>query len=242
MRETVNTVEEAQTEIVPFGKPPLGGPAKSSQCGTRRCLVTGDERPRKELMRFVVGPDDQVVPDLDARLPGRGLWLVGRRDIVARACAKRAFARGAKRNVVPMTGPGGESLEIFVEQVLRDRSLAALTTARKAGAFVSGFEKVRAALAAQGGNENTGEFVLLSANDAGDDGREKITRQAKRVGRFARVDEFNADELGAAAGRDHAIHALVLPGGAARHVLETVRAFTAYRGDEAPSAGIDLMD
>ena len=218
------------------------GESTTARRNERRCLVTGDVRPRDELIRFVTGPDDRVVPDLDARLPGRGLWLTGRRDIVAEACAKRAFARGAKRNVSPMTGPEGESLDLFVELSLRRRALSALTMARKAGAFVAGFEKVRAALSAHGKDATAGEAVLLCASDAGDDGRAKLARLATRGARVVRVDEFDAGQLGAAAGRDHAVHAFVLPGGAAQHVLETARAYTAYRGDEALSAGADLMD
>lgn len=232
-------VEQAPSETTETGRP-----ASATQRSMRRCLVTGDVRPRSELMRFVVGPDDLVVPDLDARLPGRGLWLTGRRDIVAQACAKRVFARGAKRNVTPMTGPEGESLELFVEAALFRRAVGALTMARKTGTYVSGFEKVRAALSGRDKNEgaSAGDTVLLCASDAGEDGRDKIARLADRVGGVVRVDVFDAAELGAASGRDHTVHAIVLPGGAAQHVLETVRAYTAYRGDLAPAADIDLMD
>lgn len=232
-------VEQAPADTAPAE---TGRHAGATQRRTRRCLVTGDVRPRSELMRFVVGPDDLVVPDLDARLPGRGLWLTGRRDIVAQACAKRAFARGAKRNVAPMTGPDGESLEQFVETALFRRAVGALTMARKAGAYVSGFEKVRAALSGRDENESAGDTVLLCASDAGEDGRDKIARLADRVGGVTRVDIFDAAELGAASGRDHTVHAVVLPGGAAQHVLETVRAYTAYRGDTALATDIDLMD
>ena len=232
-------VEQAPTDTAQADN---GRHAGATQRRTRRCLVTGDVRPRSELMRFVVGPDDLVVPDLDARLPGRGLWLTGRRDIVAQACAKRVFARGAKRNVAPMTGPEGESLELFVEAVLFRRAVGALTMARKAGAYVSGFEKVRAALSGRDENESAGDTVLLCASDAGEDGRDKIARLADRVGNVTRVDIFEAAELGAASGRDRTVHAVVLPGGAAQHVLETVRAYTVYRGDVAPATDIDLMD
>jgi len=235
----VIAVEQAQVETTGMGRH-----AGATQRRMRRCLVTGDVRPRSELMRFVVGPDDLVVPDLDARLPGRGLWLTGRRDIVAQACAKRAFARGAKRNVVPMTGPEGESLDLFVETALFRRAEGALTMARKAGAYVSGFEKVRAALSGRDENEGAGadDTVLLCASDAGEDGRDKIARLADRVGGVTRVDIFDAAALGAASGRERTVHAVVLPGGAAQHVLETVRAYTAYRGDTPPAAEIDLMD
>jgi Predicted nucleic-acid-binding protein implicated in transcription termination len=144
------------------------GPAprrRDRQAPERRCLVTGEVRPRGELMRFVVGPDDTVVPDLDRRLPGRGLWLTGRRDIVAQACAKRAFARGAKRQVTPMTGPDGEGLDAFVEAELFRRAVGALTLARKAGAYISGFEKVRSSLSGLQ-EEGPDRAVLLCASDA----------------------------------------------------------------------------
>ncbi|MEP4377982.1 MAG: RNA-binding protein [Alphaproteobacteria bacterium] len=237
-------VEQAHIETTQVETARPGRRADAARRQTRRCLVTGDVRPRSELMRFVVGPDDLVVPDLDARLPGRGLWLTGRRDIVAQACAKRAFARGAKRNVVPMTGPEGESLELFVEGALFRRAVDALTMARKAGAYVSGFEKVRAALSGRDENEgaDAGDTVLLCASDAGEDGRDKIARLADRVGGVTRVDIFEASVLGAASGRERTVHAVVLPGGAAQHVLETVRAYTAYRGDTALATDIDLMD
>lgn len=216
-------------------------PAARQAKAMRRCLVTGEVRPRAALMRFVVGPDELVVPDLDARLPGRGLWLIGRRDIVAKACAERAFARGAKRQVTPMTGPDGESLDAFVEQALFRRAVGALTLARKAGAYVSGFEKVRTALADRAMDDGAGDALLLCASDAGADGRARLGRLAGHAGGVTRVEVFDAATLGAVSGRDHAVHAIVLPGGAARHVLETVQALTAYRGDAA-SADTDFMD
>ncbi len=41
----------------------------------RSCAVTRARRRKDELIRFVLGPDGTVVPDLKERLPGRGLWL-----------------------------------------------------------------------------------------------------------------------------------------------------------------------
>jgi predicted RNA-binding protein YlxR (DUF448 family) len=205
----------------------------------RRCLVTGEVRPRAELMRFVVGPDDIVVPDLEGRLPGRGLWLTGRGDIVAAACAKRAFSRGAKRNVTPMTGPSGESLAAFVEAELLRRAEATLSMARKAGAFVSGFEKVRGALSEL--EQQGAAAVLLCACDAGTDGREKMARLAARAGNVARIELFDATTLGRISGREHAVHALVLPGAAARRVLEAAARYRAYRGEGA-EIDLDVMD
>ena len=74
----------------------------------RRCVVTGEVLPREAMVRFVVRPPEQgekgeLIPDLEGRLPGRGLWITARRDIVARAIAKNAFARAAQ---APVAVPG----------------------------------------------------------------------------------------------------------------------------------------
>lgn len=211
-------------------------PAKSAP--ERRCLVTGEVRPRSDLMRFVVGPADLVVPDLDKRLPGRGLWLIARRDIVATACEKRAFAHGARRSVEPMTGPKGESLEAFVEAELVRRTLNALTMARKSGEYVSGFEKVRGALVGLAGlgarHKEARRVALLCASDAGADGRQKVVQLAAYVNDVARIDIFDAATLGQVSGRERSVHALVLPGGAVRHVCDAANMLMTYRGECAP--------
>ena len=48
------------------------GPAASS-VPMRRCIATGKSGPRRSLLRFVVDPDGEVVPDVADRLPGRGM-------------------------------------------------------------------------------------------------------------------------------------------------------------------------
>ena len=65
---TAGAVEPGEGESEPKG--PL-----------RRCLVTREVRPKPELLRFVVGPDQTLVFDPAERLPGRGLWLTARRDM-----------------------------------------------------------------------------------------------------------------------------------------------------------------
>ncbi len=212
----------------------------------RRCLLTGEVRPRDALLRFAVGPDDIVVPDLDNRLPGRGLWLTGRRDIVAAACGKRAFSRGAGRNVTPMTGPGGEDLAAFVEDRLLERTENALALARKSGDLVSGFEKVRSALSGLVvAAETSGQAVLLCASDAGADGREKIGRLAGHANDILRLDLFDAATLGRVAGRDRVVHAFVTPGGPARQLRAAAERLVAYRGEASDANArteTDLME
>src|SRR5271154_922396 len=104
----------------------------------RRCIVTGEERPKAELVRFVVGPDGAVVPDIDGRLPGRGLWTRAQRDIVAAAVTRRLFSRAAKQSV--STAP---DLPDRVAALLLRRCVEGLGLARRAGQAVAGFEQVR---------------------------------------------------------------------------------------------------
>ena len=81
----------------PEGEP---DPAVPPDGPLRRCLATRAVRPKSALLRFVVGPDGTLVPDLAGRLPGRGLWITPERDIVASAAAKNLFAKAARERVV----------------------------------------------------------------------------------------------------------------------------------------------
>src|SRR5947209_1699549 len=85
----------------------------------RRCLATRQVQLKTALLRFVVGPEDRLIVDPADRLPGRGLWLTPRRDIVERAVAKSLFAKAAGQRVVVPADLAGE-----VERVLRQRCLA----------------------------------------------------------------------------------------------------------------------
>ena len=110
----------------------------------RRCIVTSEVKPKAELLRFVLSPQGEVVPDIGSRLPGRGIWLCASRDVVNTAVAKRLFAKAARRAaIVPA------DLADRLEVLLARRCLDALGLARRAGQAVCGFEKVRAELKAR---------------------------------------------------------------------------------------------
>lgn len=181
----------------------------------RRCIVTGAVRPKAELLRFVVGPEGEVVPDMAARLPGRGLWLAPCRDIVVAAVAKRMFGRAAR---VPVKA--SDDLPDRVEALLRRRCCDLIGLARRAGQAVAGFEKVRAAL-------REGKVaVLIAAADGGDSGRDKV-RAAAPV--LPRVDALTAEEIGAAFGRERVAHAALTPGRLARELTGAAARLAEYR-------------
>ncbi len=179
--------------------PDVSGPDEDDERGPiRRCIVTGDRHGRGEMVRCVVGPDGSIVPDVAAALPGRGLWLTARRDIVAQAVRKHAFDRAAKRPVKV-----AEDLPDRIEGLLAARCREAIGLARRSGRAVAGFEKVAQAV-------RNGEVgLLLEASDGAENGRRKMTWLARDLVVSAML---TASELGAAFGREHVVHAAIGPG------------------------------
>lgn len=196
------------------------GEDRSAGLPERRCLASGRVLPKEDLLRFVVGPDGTVVPDLAERLPGRGLWLQARQDMMAKACARNLFAKAAKR---PVRVP--EDLPEQVELLALRRCLDLLGLARRAGVVVAGFEKVKAALRA-------GEVgLLVQATDAAEDGRHKIQALARAVAPGVPLLQFcGAAELGAAVGREAAVHVGIAPGRFAEGLLREARRLAGLQG------------
>ena len=197
------------------------GPAEAPV--ERRCLVTGVVRPKAELLRFVVDPAGRLTPDVAERLPGRGLWLTARRDIVERAIAKRLFTRAARAPVVIEDG-----LADRLEALFAARCCDLLGLARRAGQVAAGYVKVRT-LAAAGG-----AAVLAEAADGGADARGKLAALARDA---VLVDGLTCAELSAALGREHVVHAAVMPGRLAVAFLAAAARLQAFRG--AGSAVVD---
>src|SRR5580765_148631 len=118
------------------------GPREARSARERTCVVTRAVKPVDELIRFVVAPDGAVVPDLKHRLPGRGIWVTATRPALRSAVARKAFARGFKREV-RVAPDFVESTERLIERTALD----ALAMAGKARFVAAGFAKAHAALA-----------------------------------------------------------------------------------------------
>lgn len=179
----------------------------------RRCFVSGERRPVETMIRFVVGPGEEIVADLAGRLPGRGLWLSAGRDMIETAAAKRLFSKAARRSVIVPDG-----LSDLVAAGLKRRCLDRLGLARRAGLVAVGFEQVRAE--AKAGRV----AVVLEAAEGSLEGRRKITALAPTA---PVVDLFSGADLGAALGRDRTVHASLAPGGVTDALVREVER---YRG------------
>lgn len=200
-----------------------GGRAKLRDDPQRKCLVTGDSGPKTGLVRFVVGPDGTVVPDVLGKLPGRGLWVTSDRAVLEKAVAKRLFSRAARQQV---TAPDG--LIELVELQLANRVTDLIALARKAGEAVAGYEKVKAWLL------NDQAAVLLQAHDGSERGRSKLRPPR---GPETLIEILSADEIGAAFGREKVIHGALAGGGLTHRVVEDAARLAGlrpqYRGEGA---------
>jgi predicted RNA-binding protein YlxR (DUF448 family) len=185
----------------------------------RRDIVSGEVMPEARLIRFVAGPDGQVVPDLAATLPGRGMWVEASRASVQAAVQRGAFARSAKAKLV-----ADPKLANQVEALLARRCLERLGLARKAGALTTGFEGVEAAI-------KSGKVAwLVEASDGAEDGRGKLLRLARRQPRPPEIcGAFSADELSLATGLGNVIHSAFLAGRWAERWAEEARRLSGFR-------------
>jgi uncharacterized protein len=181
----------------------------------RRCIASGAIGDRSRLLRFVVSPDGELVPDVASDLPGRGLWLTPRRDIVERAVATRRFGRAARR---PVSIPPG--LADRVEVLLAQRCCDTIGLARRAGLAVAGFQKVREAVRARKAT------LLLSALDGAAGGRAKM-RALGRDLPLARV--LTAAEMGAVFGRDRVVHVALGGGGLSSRLIADAEKLAGFR-------------
>lgn len=201
--------------------------------GIRRCALTRVHRPRAELIRFVLGPDGTIVPDLKEKLPGRGVWLTAAHDTVEGAVRRKVFARALKAATkVP------EGLATLVDRLLAEAALGALALANKAGEAVFGHVKVEEALA--GGRV----LALVHAREAAEDGCRKLDGKARNAASrtIPIVRAFSADELGLATGRTNVIHAALIQGGAAGRFLAAASRVARYRKGSAAFASHNGSD
>lgn len=173
----------------------------------RRCVGTGELCQKSEMIRFVKGPDDQLVPDIAGKLPGRGVWTKSTFEALEAALKNGGFKRGLKSNVNVAA-----DLAEQTSALLRRKVLSLLPMAMKAGQAYIGFDQVKTAAQT--------ELLAwrIEASDGSEGGRGKI-RVLTRALSFELGQKptpvigcFSARELGMAIGRTDIVHAAIKKG------------------------------
>ncbi len=196
----------------PAGDEPETGPL-------RRCIITRERLPKEQMIRFVIGPDRQLVPDLAGKLPGRGMWLRASADVLEGADAghesrlhkekpgsgladrrlARAFSRAARGLVVVPA-----DLASLLQAALIRRITELLGLARRAGQTVAGFEKGREYL------RTTPARLVLQASDGSTAERARFLSGSDAAVKV--FDPLPGATLGRVFGRDYVVHVVVAPG------------------------------
>lgn len=204
-------------EDLPEDDPPERGPL-------RRCIVTRESLPKEAMLRFVLGPEGQIVPDLEGRLPGRGIWLSARTDVLERAVRRGAFSRATRGAVhVPL------DLRVRIEDGLRRRIRDLVGIARRSGQAVSGWDSVREWL-------RVGKAgLLVEASDGSPAERDRL------VGRrpLPVVMPLPAEMLGGVFGRDRAVHVAVAPGRIAERIAVEAARLAGLASAEKPHSAAE---
>jgi len=193
----------------------------------RRCIVSGEVLSEAELVRFAADPDGNIVPDIAASLPGRGMWVGASRDAVTKAAAKNLFAKSAKAKVKATA-----DLADRVERLLVARMQADLGLARRAGQAVFGFDNVMREL-----DGRTAPCVLIEASDGAADGKRKLAGSLRARGlKTLTIEALTSAELSLALGRENVIHAAVKPGRLAERLIFDAGRLGGFR-TALPAAG-----
>ena len=202
------------------------GPRADPKRTGRLCIATRTVRPIDEMVRFVIGPDGAVVPDLRRRLPGRGVWVTAAKTSLDEAVRRNAFARSFKQAVrVPADLPA------LTERLLERSVLDALSIAHKAGKVEIGFARVEGSLVKHD------IAALIHASEASAEGIRKLAGAVRR--RFGEnpgppiIAVLTSAQLDLALGRSNVIHAALLTGAAGEAVLARVDTLQRFRGETA---------
>ncbi|HEX2594594.1 MAG TPA: RNA-binding protein [Rhizomicrobium sp.] len=194
----------------------------------RKCIVSGEVRSEAHLIRFVVSPDGEVVPDVAVKLPGRGMWVSADAKSLATAIAKNAFSKSAKRAVKPAANLADTVVRQLVVSIQ-----GSLGIARKAGNIVLGFDSVIRSF-----DTKLPPALLVEASDGAADGRRKLVGAAKsRDIELAVIAPLTAAEMSLALGRENVIHAALKPGPLAERLIVDAGRLSGFRLDEKPAVG-----
>ncbi len=180
----------------------------------RKCIATGQIKPKDELLRFVKTPDNRLVPDFNKKLEGRGLYVSNSKKALKTALDKNLFIKSIHLHLKIE-----DNFLTMVEQLLYKRGLDSINLARKAGALVTGFEKVKEKIL-----KNKVAF-LIEANNAGQDGVQKIRAIS---GNLEVIKCYNVEDLDTAMNKVNTVHVAVLKSDIAKMVYENLKRYQTF--------------
>ena len=184
----------------------------------RRCISSGEVCDKSAMIRFIVGPNNEIIPDISEKLPGRGIWVKSNRSFLEKALSKKLFIKSAKYKVSVR-----HDLINLVEAILLKSVLALISLSRKSGIAVSGYEKVKSTLS------DGSASILIQAKDGSNNQKSKLRPPN---GSKSYIDCLSSSELGEAFGRNYVVHASLTSGGLSKRVVHEALRLNNVRGFE----------
>ena len=157
----------------------------------RRCIISQRTDDNYYMVRFVADPSGVIIPDVAAKLPGRGAWVTADRDMLAQAVSTGRLVRALEGKKIDY------DLAEQVESLLLKRCQDSLAMGRRGGITLGGSGKIKAEGDVSG---------LLIATDASE--REARALRGD-VSHDWVISTMTSDELGLPFGRPMAFVALL---------------------------------
>lgn len=198
-----------------------------SRSRERRCIVSGEVLPEAKLIRFVIGPDGDLTPDLAAKLPGRGIWVAASAATLATAIAKNLFAKAAKKAVKISPDLAARVPALIVQRMQSDLGMAL-----RSGQLVLGFDQVQRAL--QGTEPPS---LVVEASDGSADGKRKLFAAGHARGlKVQTIECLTSAELSVAVGRENVIHAALKSGRLQERLSMDAERLSGFRSAATPAS------
>jgi predicted RNA-binding protein YlxR (DUF448 family) len=188
----------------------------------RSCLGCRTVHDRDQLLRFVLSPLGEVVPDIEAKLPGRGAYTCISQSCLCSAIKQRQFCRAFKREVANV------SADDMVRQVsgnMNGRILGYIGLANRAGKVISGGSMVSDAI-----RSSHKPGLVLLAKDVSLSIGEKIEMLAA-VNRTACVSILTKDDFGAILGKAPRSAVAIKASGFVAHLTHEIERYRNFLGE-----------
>ena len=181
---------------------------------TRKCILSGETKPKSELLRFVVLEKGRLVPDFDKKLSGKGIYLSNSKHVIETVVnspkINKIFHKQVKAEL---------NLPDIIEKILADKGLSALNLARKSGNLVLGFEKIKEQII-----KDKVAFVI-EATDAGSDGKKKMSELGAKI---EILSIYNSAAFEKAFNREMVVYLAVLKSEVSAMVYENIKRYKDY--------------
>lgn len=181
----------------------------------RSCLGCRTVHDKADLLRFVLSPEREIIPDLLNKLPGRGAYTCRSPECIRNAIGRKQFNRAFKGEVAPISL---EELTRHILERVEERIASYLALANKAGQVISGTDMVIEALRKQQAG------IVFFARDVSPDIGDKICQAAKRA-HTEQVVLLDKDRLGQLVGKGLRSSIAIEKGGFAETVIKELRKY-----------------